>query len=81
VAVPHFIWTDHALRRLDERGLTRERIAAAIRDGHPIRERNDGVADWRVDGGRFVVVYDHPVGDDYGAVRVVSVWRKRRPNR
>lgn len=52
----------------------------AIRRGHAGRATNDGRAEWLVssvlaDGAPFEVVYDHPHGGDFGAVRVVSVWR------
>jgi hypothetical protein len=40
-----------------------------------------GVGAWRIDAGRFVVVYDHPHGEDIDAVRIISAWPKRRPRR
>jgi hypothetical protein len=47
--------------------------------GHDGRSRNDGRADWsvrgeRLDGRPFLIVYDHPVGDDGDRVRIVSIW-------
>jgi hypothetical protein len=58
--IERFDWTDHAL-------------------GHDGRGRNHGRADWlvrgeRLDGRAFEVIYDHPVGEDSGRVRIVSVW-------
>jgi hypothetical protein len=43
-----------------------------------MRETNEGQAEWRVDAGRFIVVYDHPDDGDIDAVRIVSAWSKRR---
>ncbi len=44
------------------------------------REVNDGRAEWLIsgetlEGVAFEAIYDHPHGDDGGAVRIVSVWR------
>lgn len=80
--IDRFTWTVHAEERLPERGLTRARVERAIQTLHPIRESNEGSADWRVDAGTFVVVYDHPDGEDVCAARIISAWigreRKRR---
>jgi hypothetical protein len=73
-----FIWTVHAEDRLSERGLTRAVVEQAIREGHWVREANDGAADWRVATARFIVVYDHSETDVADTVCVVSVWSKRR---
>ena len=73
-----FIWTAHAEERLSERGLTRTAVEQAIRENHRIRETNDGAANWRLDAGRFVVVYDHSDAAGIVTVCVVSVWAKRR---
>lgn len=67
-------WTFHAEERLSQRGLTRARVERAVLELHPLREINKGRAAWRVDAGRFVVVYDRPAGFD--GIRIVSVWRK-----
>jgi hypothetical protein len=40
-----------------------------------------GAAEWRVDAGRFVVIYDYPDDGDLDTVRIVSVWSKRRRKR
>jgi hypothetical protein len=79
--VERITWTIHAKERLPQRGLTRIRVERAVRTLHPTRETNAGEAEWRIDTGRFVVVYDHPQGEDTNAVRIVSVWPKRRPRR
>lgn len=78
MTIERITWTTHAEERLPQRGLTRARVERAVRTLHPTRETNEGEADWRVDAGRFVVVYDHPRGDDAGAIRIVSVWPKHR---
>lgn len=82
MGIERFIWTVHAELRLGQRGLTRFEVEEAVRDGHQIRMKNQGDADWRVhgiraDGREFVVVYDSPVRGDFGAARVVSAWPLR----
>ena len=82
MAIQRFIWSHHAELRLGQRGLTRFEVEEAVREGHEIRERNRGDADWRVegvraDGRRFVVIYDSPVRGDADAVCVVSAWPLR----
>ena len=62
------IWTVHALERLPERGLSRDEVERAVRRLHPLRQPNEGEADWRIDTGRFVVLYDHPDQDDLDVV-------------
>ena len=79
--IKRFTWTFHAEDRLPQRGLTRVQVERAVRELHPLRETNDGEAEWRIDAGRFVVVYDHPAGGDIDAVRIVSAWAKRRRHR
>jgi Domain of unknown function (DUF4258) len=81
-----FIWTDHAAKRLSQRGLARAEVERAIRDGHEAREANRGEADWRIHGTRadgrdFAVIYDCPMGSDENAARIVSVWTVRRGGR
>jgi hypothetical protein len=80
VAIEYFIWTAHALLRLDERHLGRSDVEQAIRDGHGGRKVNNGQADWLIEGitangVRFEAVYDHPVGNGEPAARIVSAWR------
>lgn len=78
--IERFAWTEHARMRLAQRGLDALDVEQAIKKGHAEREVNDGRAQWLVsgeldDGTPFEAVYDHPHGDDDGAVRIVSVWR------
>jgi hypothetical protein len=73
-----FIWTAHAEDRLSERGMNRSAVERAIRENHRIRETNDGAADWRVDTGRFVAIYDQSDVAGTVTICVVSVWAKRR---
>lgn len=78
--IERFVWTEHARLRLAERGLDAAEVEEAIGEGHAKREVNDGRAEWLVsgtlsDGTPFEAIYDHPHGDDDGAVRIVSVWR------
>jgi Domain of unknown function (DUF4258) len=80
VAIERFIWTAHAVLRLDERRLTRSDVEQAIRAGHRGRQVNEGEADWLIEGitGHgvpFEAIYDHPVGDDDTTARIVSAWR------
>jgi len=80
VAIEHFVWTDHAVLRLDERRLTQSDVEQAIREGHRGRRVNEGEADWLIEGitgygVAFEAVYDHPVGDDETTARIVSAWR------
>ncbi len=79
--IDRFTWTIHAEERLLQRGLIQERVEHAVQTLHPIRESNEGVANWRIDAGTFVVVYDYPDGDDIGAARIVSAWIKRQRKR
>lgn len=79
--IERFIWTTHAEERLDGRRLTKDLVEQAIRERHPLRQVNRGKADWRVISGRFVVIYDHPHAEDIDAVRIVSVWARRRQRR
>jgi hypothetical protein len=81
MTIDRITWTVHAEERLHQRGLTRARVERAVRELHPIHETNEGEAEWRIDAGRFVVLYDHPNREDIGAVRIVTVWPKRRPRR
>ncbi len=80
MAIERFVWSSHAILRLDQRHLTQSDVEQAIRDGHRGRQVNDGQADWLIQGMtaygvRFEAVYDHPVGDDETTARIVSAWR------
>ncbi len=76
--IKRFVWTTHAADRLSERGLTWSTVEAAVRERHDMRTANDGEADWRLDTGRFVVIYDYDERVDVSVVRIVSVWHRRR---
>jgi hypothetical protein len=80
VAIEHFLWTAHALLRLEQRRLSRSDVEEAIRDKHGERLANDGQADWLIAsttvlGVRFEAIYDHPVAGDEHVARIVSAWR------
>jgi Domain of unknown function (DUF4258) len=82
VSVERFIWTTHALARLDQRQLARSDVELAIRSGHEERRINEGAADWLITGTTslgvsFEAIYDHPIGDDETTVRIISAWRLR----
>lgn len=82
MGIERFVWTEHAEMRLGERGLTHFEVEEAIREGHDLREPNQGDADWRVysvrsDRRRFAVIYDNPSQGDARTARVVSVWPLR----
>jgi hypothetical protein len=79
MTIERFAWTIHAEDKCAKRMLDRSAVEHAIRNGHADRRINRGDADWLVygllvDGRRFEVVYDHPHGNDYCTVRIVSVW-------
>lgn len=78
--IERFVWTEHARMRLAQRLLEADDVEQAIRSGHDERQVNDGRAQWLIGGTTpagidFEAIYDHPHGDDAGAVRIVSVWR------
>lgn len=80
MSVEHFVWTSHALLRLDQRQLTRSDVEQAIRSGHEGRQVNEGEANWLLTGITslgvpFEAIYDHPVGGDETSVRIISAWR------
>lgn len=83
--IERIFWTDHALLRLRDRGLSMLEVEDVVREGHASRQVNRGDADWRVygtglDGSRFVVLYDHPALGESAFARVVSAWRLRKTN-
>lgn len=82
MAIDHFIWTNHAILRIRQRGLTRFEIEDAVKAGHRSRRINRGDVDWRVegtlaDGRRFVVIYDCPAEGNRRTARIVSAWLVR----
>jgi hypothetical protein len=80
VSIDRFVWTEHAILRLAHRRLKRSDVEKAIRGSHDERKVNDGEADWLVEGMtplgvRIEAIYDHPLGNDETAIRIVSAWR------
>jgi uncharacterized protein DUF4258 len=80
VDIERFVWTEHAEDRLRQRRLDAADVEQTIKERNSEREVNDGRAEWLVsgvtpDGVAFEAIYDHPHGDDEGAVRIVSAWR------
>jgi hypothetical protein len=75
VPARHIRLTEHALFQADRRRIPVEAIHRAIAERHPRRRRNRGQADWRVQLGRIVVLYDWPAGEDQDAALVRTVWR------
>lgn len=78
--IERFVWTEHAEDRLRQRRLDTVDVEQTIKERNSEREVNDGRAEWLVsgvtpDGVSFEAIYDHPHGDDEGAVRIVSAWR------
>lgn len=78
--IQSFVWTDHALLRITERGLTRFEVEAAIREAHDSRLPNAGRADWLIStkttsGIPIEAIYDYPHRGDESIARIVSVWR------
>jgi hypothetical protein len=77
--IERFVWTSHARDRCAKRLLDLLAIEHAIHTGHSDRHINRGRAEWRIeallaDGRRVVVIYDHPVGANLNAARIVSAW-------
>jgi hypothetical protein len=65
--------------RVRERGLRADEIELMIEHHHSKRGINRGRAQWRIVASvagreKIVVIYDHPHGNDAGAVRIVSAW-------
>lgn len=76
-ADPIFVsWTLHALDKARQLGFARSDVEVAVLSGHRERRRNAGKAGWLVAGGRIVIAYEHPDGDDPLTARVVTVWRR-----
>lgn len=77
--IQRFIWTTHANNRCAERLIDHFAVERIVCERHDDRDINPGRADWLVrglliDGRRLEVIYDHPVGHDHKATRIVSVW-------
>jgi hypothetical protein len=58
-------------------GLTRADLEDAVLEGYDRRVRNVGAADWRLELGRLVILYNHPDARDATTARIVTVWRRR----
>jgi hypothetical protein len=68
------LFSDHAVERAGQYGISETDIGDAILDGHGERRRNPGAGDWFVTRGRLAVIYNWPDGHDETAARVVTVW-------
>lgn len=67
-------FSDHAAERADQYDVPYEEAADADLEGHSSRRRNAGRANWQVQRGRLVVVYDWPVQGDPTLARIRSLW-------
>jgi hypothetical protein len=75
VKQPHRVaLTDHAAERAEQYGVPWSEVADAVLGEHGRRRTNPGAADWLVQRGRLVVVYNWPDAGDESAARVVSLW-------
>jgi len=70
-------WTDHAYVKANVLGAAREDVERAVIDRHPARQTNTGAAQWRLLSGPWIILYDHPDGDDQTTARIVTLWRRR----
>jgi hypothetical protein len=76
-APEHVRWTDHAYVKADLLGAARTDIERAVIEGHQARQANTGAAQWRISTGPWLILYDHPDGDDHTTARIVTLWRRR----
>ncbi len=76
-APQHVRWTDHAYVKANTLGAARADIEQTVIDHHDVRRTNTGAAQWRLSTGPWVVLYDHPDGDDRTTARIVTLWRRR----
>jgi len=70
-------WTDHAHAKAVLLGATRADVERAVVERHHDRQTNTGAAEWRLSTGPWVILYDHPDGDDATTARIVTLWRRR----
>jgi hypothetical protein len=70
-------WTDHASVKARVLGATLADTERAVVEHHDQHQRNPGAAQWRIATGQWVVLYNHPDGDDPTAARIVTLWRRR----
>ena len=68
--------TQHAERRISERGLSVGDVAELVLTEHLRRRRNPGEADWLVRGSGLAVAYNWPDGDDETMAVVITAWRE-----
>lgn len=70
-------WTDHAFVKAGLLGFARADVELAVVEHHHERQANSGAAEWRVTMGSWVILYDHPDGQDPSTARIVTLWRRR----
>lgn len=73
-ALVRVVWTDHALLRASEFGITHTDAEAAVLEGHAKRTGNPGDADWLTAAHGLVVAYDWPTEEGPLFARLVTVW-------
>jgi hypothetical protein len=72
---PHRVeFTDHAAERAERYAVPYSEVADAVLEEHHRRRSNPGAAEWQIQRGRLVVVYDWPTEGDETTARVVSLW-------
>ncbi len=76
-APQHVRWTDHAYVKANTLGAARADREQTVIDRHEARQTNTGAARWRLSNGPWVILYDHPDGDDQTTARIVTLWRRR----
>ncbi len=58
-------------------GAARADIERTVIERHDARQTNTGAAQWLLSYGPWVILYDHPDGDDQTTARIVTLWRRR----
>jgi hypothetical protein len=75
VSRPHRVaFADHAAERAQQYAVPYNEVSDVVLEEHPRRRSNPGEADWQVQRGRLVVVYDWPDANDEVTARVASLW-------
>jgi hypothetical protein len=67
---------DHVAWRAVRRRIGLDAIEAVVLGEHDRRRRNEGFAQWRVEGAGIVVLYDWPDGEDVTCAFVRTAWRR-----